>query len=315
MIFPKAKKIAKELHWHVTKDGVFGLYKGYFFNVSDASLLNNPQFKYVVATTGQLTEEQKSQIRAELDANKKTLKFSNVQINDSNVFFQFVENLTLTKIKTVYFLLDFLVNIFKKLDIPEQNKCHNCETKEDINYYDLNNSGVILCHICFRKIEDDYYQAERESYSESKNYLTGFGGSIVFSILGIIAWVLVAVYLERLASAMALVIAYLGLKGYQYFKGRRGKLTKYIIVLSNIICILIANIATVIALLINEGLTLNQSFMELQTNEVAQDILYRNTKISFLLAFFVWIWILFLLKDEKMTIKLARKINLKNRKP
>ncbi|WP_312286612.1 hypothetical protein [Chryseobacterium gleum] len=37
MIFPKAKKIARDLAWHKTDKGVFGLYKGYFFNVSDAS--------------------------------------------------------------------------------------------------------------------------------------------------------------------------------------------------------------------------------------------------------------------------------------
>ena len=117
MIFPKAKKIAKELDWHKTKDGVFGLYKGYFFNVADASLLSNPQFKFVTATTDSLTEQQKLQIKTELDTNKKNLKFTNFEISDNSVFFQFSENLTFTKLKTVYSLLDFLVDLFKKLNI------------------------------------------------------------------------------------------------------------------------------------------------------------------------------------------------------
>jgi len=308
MIFPKAKKIAKELEWHTTENGVFGLYKGYFFNVSDASLLSNPQYKYVVATIDILTDEQKVQIKAELEANKKVLKFSNYEVGDNSIFFQFVENMTFTKIKTVYSLFDFLVTLFKKLNIPEQSKCHNCGTKENLDYYDLNNSGILLCNTCFREIENNHYKIEREKYAESKNYLTGFFGSILFSFLGIIAWVLVAVYLDRLASAMALIIAYLGIKGYQFFKGRQGKLTKYIIVLSNILCIVIANIATIIVMLINEGLTINQSFAELQANEIAQDLIYKNTMISFILAFFVWIWLLFLLKDKKMTVKLANKL-------
>ena len=305
MIFPKAKKIAKELNWHTTKDGVFGLYKGYFFNVSDASLLSNPQFKYVVATIDNLSEEQKQQITTELEVNKKSLKFSNFEIRENAISFQFIENMTFTKLKTVYSLFDFLVDIFKKLNIPEQNKCHNCGTKENINYYELNNSGVLLCNACYREIESSHYEIEREKYAENKNYLIGFWGSIVFSVVGIIAWVLVAVYLERLASAMAIIIAYLGIKGYQYFKGKQGKLTKYIIVLSNIVCILIANVVTVIVMLIKEGLTISQSFAELQINEVAQDLIYKNTMISFVLAFFVWIWLLFLLKDKKMTIKPA----------
>ena len=307
MIFPKAKKIARELDWHKTKNGVFGLYKGYFFNVGDGSLLSNPQFKYVTATTDILTEEQKLQIKTKLEANKKSLKFSSFEIGDHDIFFQFLENLTFTKLKTVYSLFDFLVDIFKKLSIPEQNKCHNCGAKDDIWYYELNDSGVLLCNSCFRQTETNYCEIEREKFLEEKNYLTGFFGSVLFSIPGIIAWVLVAVYLERLASAMAIVIAFLGLKGYDYFKGRRGKLTKYVIVLSNMACILIANITTIIVLLVNEGLTFNQSLAEIQTNEVAKDLLYKNTMISFVLAFFIWVWILFILKDKKLTIKPASK--------
>ena len=308
MIFPKARKIAKELNWHTTKTGVFGLYKGYFFNVKDASLLSNPQFKYVIAIIYDLTEEQKSQIKTELEANKKVLKFSDYEIGDMTVFFRFVENFTLTKIKTVYSLFDFLVELFKKLNIPEQNKCHNCGVKENIEYYDLDDSGVILCSTCFHQTENSYYDIERDKYLENKNYLTGLLGSIVFSIPAIIVWVLLAVYLERLASAMAIVIAFTGLKGYDYFKGQRSKLTKYIIVISNIICILLANVTTIIVMLIKEGLTFNQSFAELQTNEVAKNLLHYNIVISYILALFVWIWLLFILKDKKMTVKLANKI-------
>jgi len=308
MIFPKAKKIAKELDWHTTKNGVFGLYKGYFFNVKDANLLNNPQFKYVIATIDDLNEEQKSQIKTELEANKKMLKFSDYEIGDMTIFFRFIENFTYTKIKTVYSLFDFLVDLFKRLNIPEQNKCHNCGTKENISYYDLNDTGIILCNTCFHQTENSYYEIEREKYLENKNYLTGLFGSIIFSIPGIIIWVLIAVYLGRLASAMAIVIAFLGIKGYDYFKGRRGKLTKYIIVISNIISILLANVTTIIVILINEGLTLNQSFVELQTNEVARNLLHYNIVISFILAFFVWLWLLFILKDKKMTVKLANKL-------
>lgn len=307
MIFPKAKKIAKELDWHKTKDGVFGLYKGYFFNVADASLLSNPQFKFVTATTDNLSEEQKQQIKTELDTNKKNLKFTNFEISDNSIFFQFAENLTFTKLKTVYSLFDFLVDLFKRLNISEQNKCHNCGTTQKIKNYDLNDTGIILCNSCFNQTENSFYEIERERISEEKNYLTGFLGSIIFSIPGIIAWVLIAVYLERLASAMAMVIAFLGLKGYDYFKGRHGKMTKFIIVLTNIISILIANATTVIALLVKEGLTISQAFTEFQTNQAAIDTFNQNTIISFILAFFVWVWLLFILKDKKLTIKLADK--------
>lgn len=307
MIFPKAKKLAKELDWHKTKDCVFGLYKGYFFNVADASLLSNPQFKFVTVTTDNLTEEQKQRIKTELDINKKNLKFTTFEISDNSIFFQFAENLTFTKLKTIYSLFDFLVDLFKKLNISEQNKCHNCGTTQKNNYYDLNDTGIILCNTCFNQTENSFCEIERERISAEKNYLIGFLGSIIFSIPGIIAWVLIAVYLERLASAMAMVIAFLGLKGYDYFKGRHGKMTKFIIVLTNIVSILIANATTVITLLVKEGLTISEAFTVFQTNQAAIDIFNQNTIISFILAFFVWVWLLLILKDKKLTIKLANK--------
>lgn len=308
MIFPKAKKIAKEQDWHKTKSSVFGLYKGYFFTVGDASLWSNPQYKYITAETGKLTEGQKQHLHSELENNKKLLKYSTIEIGDSGLLIQFFEHLTSTKIKTVYTLLDFLVELFKKYDVPEQNKCHNCQAKDRLDYYNANDSGLILCNPCFQEAENQFYEIEREKFSEEKNYFTGFLGSIIFSIPAIIAWVLVAVYLETLVSAMALVIAFLGLQGYNFFKGKQGKLTNYLIVLSNILCIIMANVATIGFLLIQEGLSFNEAIQELQTNPVAQDLLYENMLLSFVLSFFVWIWLLFLLKDKNLIIKLAEKI-------
>ena len=309
MIFPKAKKIAKELDWHKTKDGVFGIYKNYFFNVSDASLFSNPQFKFVIASTDILTEEQKALIKFELDANKKNLKFSTFEISENSIFFQFIENLTFTKLKTVYSLFDFLVELFKKLNISEQNKCHNCSSKENNKYYEINDLGIILCSSCFYQTEKSYIKIENEIQSEQKNYLTGFIGALLFSIPGIIAWVLVAIYLERLASGMAIIIGLLGIKGYEYFKGKQGNLTKYLIVLTNIISIVIANVITVLAMLMNEGLTINKSINEFQTNEIAKDLFYKNTMFSFILAIFIWIWLLFVFKNKKLTIKRSEKFN------
>lgn len=307
MIFPKAKKIAKNLGWYKTKDSVFGLYKGYFFNVSDTSLITTPQFKLVTATTGSLTEEQKLHIKTELNTNKKKLKFTHFEISDHAIFFKFVENVTLTQLKTVYALFDFLVDLFKKLNLPEQDQCHSCGQDQRINYYDLNDTGIILCDSCFSQEDRRFYEIEKERISKEKNYLTGFLGALLFSVPGIIIWVLCAVYFERLASGLAFVIAILGILGYDYFKGLHGKLTKYIIVLTNVVSIIIANVTTVITLLVKQGLTINQAMQEFQANDAAKDFFYQSIVISFILAFLVWIWLLFFNKDNKLMIQPAEK--------
>lgn len=117
MIFPKAKKIARDLGWHKTSHKVFGLYKGYFFNVSDASIIHTPQYKYVSVTTGNLTEEQRQQIKTELTGNRKKLRFTLFEIRENTIFFKFTENIMPTKISTVYALFDFVVGLLKKLNV------------------------------------------------------------------------------------------------------------------------------------------------------------------------------------------------------
>lgn len=308
MIFPKAKKIARDFGWYKTDDGVFGLYKGYFFNVSDASLVSSPQYKFVSATTGNLTEEQRLQINTELITNKKKLKFTGFEIRDTTIFFQFMENIIPTKLKTVYVLFDFLVDLFKKVNIPEQNKCHSCGTNQKINYYDLNDNGIILCDTCFHETNNKFYEIEKERISKEKDYVTGFFGAAIFSIPGIILWVLLAIYLGRMASAMAFIIAFSAFIGYSFLKGREGILKKYIIFLTNIVSIIIANVMTVLALLIKQDSTVKQAISELQTNEAVKEAFYANMVLSFILASIAWIWILFIMKDNKLTIKKADKL-------
>ena len=85
MIFPKQKKIARDLGWHKTSHKVFGLYKGYFFNVSDASIIHTLNTNMFPVTTGNLTEEQRQQIKTELTETEK-LRFTLFEIRENTIF-------------------------------------------------------------------------------------------------------------------------------------------------------------------------------------------------------------------------------------
>lgn len=307
MIFPKAKKIARDLGWHKTNHKVFGLYKGYFFNVSDASIIHTPQYKYISVTTGNVTEEQRQQIKTELTNNRKRLKFSQFEIRENTIYFKFTENIMPTKISTVYVLFDFVADLLKKLNIPEQNKCHGCEKNQRFDYYNLNHTGVLFCDDCFKQTNDKFHEIEKERISKEKNYLAGFLGAVVFSIPAIILWVLLAVYLGEISSGMAFVIALLGFLGYDYFNGFRGKLTRSIIFFTSISSIFMANIITVIALLVKGGFSITEAVSEFQTNPAANEIFMKNIILSFMLSCIPWIWILFIRKDDQLVIKPAEK--------
>ncbi|GAA4829577.1 hypothetical protein [Algivirga pacifica] len=308
MIFPKAKKIARELGWHKTKNGVFGLYKEYLFEITDASIWSSPQHKLVTISFEELPEEKRFAISENLHLHKKELKFTAYDVRQNGIVVQFIENFRYTKIATVYHLMDHIVSLLNEYEVPTHKDCQSCHSTSQLGFYEVENGGMHLCKTCFTKHEKHIDLAIQATNQKRKNYLSGSVGAALFSIIGIIAWVFVAVYLGYLASAMSIVIGYLALKGYDYFKGKQGNLTKYIIVSINIGSIVIANLLTVLGILMNEGFQLTEAIEIFQMNSEVQNLLYSNLGLSFVLAFFVWVSFFVSLRYKMPYIRFAEKV-------
>ncbi|HMU05943.1 MAG TPA: hypothetical protein PJ990_20055, partial [Saprospiraceae bacterium] len=137
----------------------------------------------------------------------------------------------------------------------------------------------------------------------------GLLGASVFSLLGILLWVVFAVYLGVISSGMAMVIALLGIKGYEYFGGKLGALTKYILLFANIMSIIVGNILAITAQLMDQGYSIFQAIDLMRLDDEIKGLVFRNIIISFTLAMLVWIWLLFIMEDKRLSIKLAEKLN------
>lgn len=308
MVLRKVKNIGKKLDWFKTSNKVFGLHKGYFFNLGETGLFDENHFKYIISSTYNFSNEQKELVLKELEANKDNLKYTEIEVNESSIVINFLEIFKTTKAETIYSLLDFLVVIFKKYDISEQNNCHSSNSKENLNFYNLNETGIILSNNSFISKQKDFYNIERKKYAEEKNYFIGFLGSVFFSIPIIILWVICAAYFQVLSSGMSVMIGILGIKGYVFFKGKNGVLTNYIIVLSNIICVLLANFFTVFYLLYNAETGFNEIINQFQEIEEIKMYLFNGILISLILSIIVWIWLFFIHKESKNIIQIAKKI-------
>lgn len=309
MIHPALKKIAKKEDWYRAKNSVFGLYKDYFFTLGNPSFMNQESFKYVVASIPNLNEELLQVAKKELETKKDLLQIKNIEFGEDYIYVELLAKRVFTKIETIYVLLDFFVKLFKKNSIPKMNSCYKCGCKKGkLNYYTIDETGVIYCNTCQLSIKKLLQNIAEKDKSEEKNYLAGFIGSIIFSIPGIVLWVIVAVFFEKIAAVIALVFVALGLTGYDYFKGKYGKLTLYILVLSNIICIIISNYATAVFLLYQENLSLKSIFYEMSINENLTNNIFDNIVLSFILTSFIWIGLFFTLKHKNSTLELARKM-------
>lgn len=309
MLFPKTKKIGKENDWHRTNNTVFGLYKEYLFTVGDAPVFGNSQFKYIIASTDNLSEQQKGIIKLALEENKKFLKFNKVEFGDNFIYIQFNDLLGFTKLKTLYSVMDFLVNIFLNLGLSKMRKCQNCEKKENIKYYRLIEVGTILCHTCYKRTQIELIESESAPWTDEKKYHSGLLGSLLFSIPAILVWITVATFFGGIASTLSVLIGYFGIKGYAYFNGKQCPLTKYLIILSNIICLITANYLTVCVTLWQKGAKFDSSLSILFTNNEIQELFFKNILVSIALNLIVWIWLFSKFKEKKLTIVHAERVN------
>ncbi|MGQ8867904.1 hypothetical protein [Myroides sp. TSA_177.3] len=268
MLFPKAKKIAKQQDWFATNQLVFGLYKKYLFQIGDASLLTTPSSKFVISDITLISEEQRDMVEQTLTANKKALKFSTYAFQNNTIVFTFNEHLALTKITTIYALLDFLTDLYARIGLPISNYCQNCKETSPINFYNLNEKGIQLCSLCTSDFKKRFYRHESDERKMNSTYSKGVIGALLFSIPGIIMWIIVAYYFNTIYSALALVLAVLGYLGYIKFNGKKGSKTLLILSITNFATVILANLIVFLMELNSAGYSLSESFHALLSKEL-----------------------------------------------
>jgi hypothetical protein len=83
-----------------------------------------------------------------------------------------------------------------------------------------------------------------ERYQENQGTVVGgFIGALLGALVGAIVWALVGM-LGYIASIVGFLIAFLAGKGYDWFKGRPGKIKVVILVLCVILAVFIGNIGS-----------------------------------------------------------------------
>lgn len=289
MIFPAQKKIAREFSWHRSKASVFGLYNKYFFIIGNTSPFANPQFKYIIVSFPTLEKEAQQRLANAIESKKHSIRYSVFEVEEATLYLRFHEFWRYTSTKTLLHAMDILSTLFQELYIPTMNCCSVCSTTRKIDYYVVDDMGMILCDKC----TNDYikeYEEEQEIYNtEEKNYRKGFAGALLFSLPGIIIWVVLALLADRIAGLVVLLTIYWSTRGYYYFKARHGKYTKYIILSVVVLNILLSATISVISTLLYTGLSAEQIFEVCLKNDEIHRVLIGNIIIGLLIGCIVWL--------------------------
>jgi hypothetical protein len=303
VLFSQNKTIAKELHWHLANNDIaFGYYKEYFFTLG-----NGQNIKYIAVYTGVIDQINKDLIKTELE-NKRLKYILNKLIIDNNHLVLHLKCSGSISKKVLYEYFDYLVEILTKYQINKSINCQKCHSIDVFDYYEISGLGYILCKSCYQTALKEISEIKVKLDTEDKNYFIGFAGSLAFSLAGIIVWVLVSVYLGVLTSALALLIVALSIYGYKYYGGRIGKYSSTIIVLTSILCILMANCLSLFFTLLKHGYNYQNAILLITSNQKIQDALKTDITLSFILSVAVLVWVFISFKLQYPTIQLAKKL-------
>ncbi len=303
MIYNRLKKLGQAKGWYRTQSSIFGIHNQFLFNIYQSGIMSSPAFKCIVCRTEPMSEDSAGALRTLLESNKKNGNYDLVEVGTNYISVTFYEHLLPTKVARLEQMLDLLSN-----ELLQRNLKSFYKTAENLNYYDLSGEGVFLSTQGFIAKASEMGQNNFEEGLERHSYFQGFIGSLIYSLPVIFLWVVTALFLERLSSGFGTIIALLGHVGYERFKGKLGLGSKWILIVSNLLVIFLANIVTTGFMLWRLGVSTGQMLNLWRTDASVQKIFESNLVISLILGMVGWLYILFSVDTSKKFIKEAQKL-------
>lgn len=288
MVGKKLKQYGQSKGWYLTPDSVFGLYKGYCVTIAQTSALSNPQYKTIIFDTEKMSTEQVNGMQTVLQRIQKENKNSLFQVGETGLSVSLFENLFKIKAEKLDAILDTLFNELEALGVGKPFAQVDTST---LGYYNLSGNGVILTKDQYQTINAEINRANVQEQLERTSYFNGFLGSLLFALPVIAVWVAFTLWLNVIAGFLALLVSFLGYLGYEKFNGKLGPLTKWLLVVSNIIVITAANLASLYFEVRSFGFSLAEAIDLVQNHPETKSVFLQNLGISFVFAVVAWVWI------------------------
>ncbi len=303
MILRTLKKIGKANNWYRTKHSVFGMYKGFLFNIIQSDIFENPSNKIILCRYNEISNTQGLEIKRLIENSKKKLKFTRFAISREQVKLIFYEPFLPTKAITLINALDFISEILVQREITGVF----CFNKNEIAY-DLSGEGVFLTQNDFIRIEGEFGLEESQTKLDNNSYTRGFFGSILFSSPIIVLWTLIENHFHLVNAGISFGIGVFASLGYKKFKGKVGIYTKPILIFSTVIIILLCNISSVYYSAWLGNAPLNEVYNFVKENKMLQKNLKNDFLLSSLAGIIACLFIIFGDNQKTIFIKEAKKI-------
>ena len=237
MIGSALKKLAKEHGMNVDKGGAYGNLGGYCATLNEGSGYKQIVFTTTIADPAKLGELQTILNGRNL---QKEFRVTGLTFDPKAVRVVFLDNPgTMKKIQA---FLDFFLPLLRAAQATGFGVCPECGFEVSGGCWKLIGGAAYYMHsscadkVCREISAED--QTRREE--DTGNYLTGFVGAMLGSVVGAVLWAVV-LYLGYVASLVGLAIGWLAEKGYSLLKGKQGKGKIVILIIAIIFGVLLGN--------------------------------------------------------------------------
>lgn len=303
------KKIGEQQQWYASEDRVFGEYEGFFVQMGASPKMESPNYKFIlVRLPNDLEEEVRAYIVDELNKRKKELGFNELNIDGNQLYVQYIQNIKSIKEDKLWRGLETVITTLKAKEVTGDLSCSPCGATERVDIYHINNEGIQICDNCQLELQNAFQQNNKDFEFQETNYMQGFLGALLFSMGGVVLWVLVAVFLNYITTLGAFLIAFLSQIGYGKFNGKPDKNMKFFVISAGILAIIIANIATYVAQLMPEGFSLGESISLIFNDEYINAAFLPDLGISLFFGSIVWFFMLFDKGREDVNIIKAERL-------
>ncbi|MDH5719596.1 MAG: hypothetical protein OEZ13_03150 [Spirochaetia bacterium] len=284
------REFAKENDLTSCRTYVFGYYKNYLIQVSEAY-----GAKIIRLTVNDISDEKKQTLTDSLKNKENEIGFTDSIVELNQIIVSISETFRASKKEKIQKVVDFLVEFALEKNLKTPKGCIKCKN-ENINTsaYNLDRAVHFYCDFCETKVKDELSEIKREYYRQEKYYAKGLLGALLYSLPVILSWVILEVYLERVASLNAMLAGFLSVKGYQKFGGVLGPYTKWILIAVNILIVFASVTASIFYLLVDSGASLAKAFDAIENNAEVISIYRQSLRLGFGMSIIVWIYLLFL---------------------
>jgi hypothetical protein len=276
--------LARMRGWYRSKSCVFGVYEHYLFTIEEGL-----GYKSVFAHVAEIPEDTADRLADEISLRKSEIGVDEVAVDTDGVCLKFNEAFRSIPANRLTAAMDFLIHLLRHHRLLPSDTCERCGTADNLHYYSIKDEGVLYCPTCHRALVESL-KTERHTWErEEKQYLRGAVGAAVFSIIGVAAWIALAVLFNRISSAFAFVYVFLAERGYRLFGGKQGRRTPWILLALNALAVFASNYLTLVAFLMLKGNDLSVSLSLQGGDPDLLKTLLDDIFFSTILCLFAWI--------------------------